>query len=359
MKKNVLAAFSLSAAILALTLSSAHAAESSEASVSPEQQAAKAAVSPAETKPVHALEFDIPTANVPAQLLLEPDDVIRLAVFNRPELTLSAPIQKNGTVTLPIVGEFHAAGRSVEELRQDVVKRFRESAGFAAVKLTVGDTLRMSVWKQVELTADLTIRSDGMLTFPLIGDIKAEGMGIAELTEIVRKKLSAYLRDPKVTLLPMNLNRNVVADAQVSILPEKLRDRTVAVLGEVDSPGLVPLRSTTRLVDVLAVARYKEGAELNNVIVIRSYKGEQPLYQALRIADYMDGKAFDQNVYLRSDDIVIVSKSRITKITDFIDKFFTRTRPIFDWWLVAQQARYAREAGEASRELNDLLRGKK
>jgi hypothetical protein len=69
-----------------------------------------------------------------------------------------------------------------------------------------------------------------------------------------------------------------------------------------------------------------------------------PEYKVLQIAAYLDGKATDQNIPLRPDDVIIVPKTTITKIGDFIDRFFVRTRPMLDWWSALQQARYAQDA---------------
>ena len=63
-----------------------------------------------------------------------------------------------------------------------------------------GDVLRVAVWKEPELTADVFVRLDGMITVPLAGDIRAAGKTTEQIAIEVRTRLRAFLEVPQVTV---------------------------------------------------------------------------------------------------------------------------------------------------------------
>jgi polysaccharide export outer membrane protein len=62
------------------------------------------------------------------------------------------------------------------------------------------DGVRVTVWKNPELSTDATVRPDGTITMPLVGDIRAAGRTPTQLKEDIARKLSAYLKDESATV---------------------------------------------------------------------------------------------------------------------------------------------------------------
>ena len=56
----------------------------------------------------------------------------------------------------------------------------------------------MIIWRHPDLTATVPVAADGTVTLPMVGDIEITGKTLADLREIVRKRLETYLRDPQV-----------------------------------------------------------------------------------------------------------------------------------------------------------------
>lgn len=299
-------------------------------------------------------ELDVAKANQPRPVEFQRDDMIKLMVWGYPELTHIATVQEDGTVTFPIVGEVAAVGRTARELREEIAQRFREFLSDEPVRIQREDILAMTVWGHEDLTHIAEVQMDGMITLPLIGPVHAAGKTINELRNAITIRMGRYVQDPQVSILPERLSKRTIANPQVSILPEQLRSRQVAVVGEVNIPGLYPIRGKLRVMEALALSHYKDSAELNSVVIIRDYDG-RPEYTVLKLKDFINRRAPDQNIYLQAGDIVIVPKTMIAKISDFIANFFTGTRGIFDWWIALQQARYADEFGKATERLNDTL----
>src|SRR3954470_11860330 len=82
------------------------------------------------------------------------------------------------------------------------------NAGPATVPYTIGpsDTLLISVWKEPDLTATLPVRPDGMISVPLLDDVKAAGLTPMELAASLREKLKRYVADPRVTVVVTQMN---------------------------------------------------------------------------------------------------------------------------------------------------------
>jgi len=86
--------------------------------------------------------------------------------------------------------------------------------------LGVEDKLSISVWKEPDLLRSVTVRPDGKITFPLIGDVQAAGRTPRGLTDEIAKALSKFIKEPVVT-----------------VIVEEINNYKVFVLGEVATQG--------------------------------------------------------------------------------------------------------------------------
>ena len=159
-----------------------------------------------------------------------------------------------------------------------------------------GDVLRISVWGYPELTNVITVRPDGMVSFPLIKEIKAMGMTPEELRQEINKQLC-----------------EVIKDAQISLIVINFRTINISVLGEVNKPGLYPL---TGRVDVLkaisAAGGLTDEAGLRNATIIRKSQEITPVdLEKLLIQNDLS-----QNYLLDTGDSLYIPKAfAITNIS--------------------------------------------
>jgi protein involved in polysaccharide export with SLBB domain len=301
-------------------------------------------------------EFDLAQATTAVEMRLQPLDSIKVSVWGYPDLDHTAVVQPNGKVTLPLSGEIDAAGATLGELRQRITERLKPFTQVAAPELRIGDTLLMEVWQHAELRATSVIDPLGMVTFPLVGSIRAVGRTVEDIRKDAEQRLRAHLREARATILPTYNNRRVLHDPYVSVLALQLEPRRVAVIGEVNLQGLMEIRGSLRLVEALARAQIRQTtAELNSIVVIRGSGGGTPQYRMIRINDFLDGRAPDQNIYLQNSDIIIVPKTIISRVGDFVEQFFTRTAPIFTWWSALNQATVAKDSAETTKLINESL----
>lgn len=307
-------------------------------------------------KAIHPL--DLSQANVEAPIKLDIDDVVKMVVLGYPELTHITKVQRDGRASLPLAGDVPAKGLTLDQLQGEVAKRLSSDFDTRPLQLRPEDTVKMEVWQNLELTHTAMVMNDGTLTFPLVGSIQTAGKTIDDIRKIAETRLAQYIRDPKVSMLPEHVGRrgHAIIDPQVSMLLEKTRDRTAAVIGEVQIQGLQPIQRGLRVLDALAQAHYIDAnVDLDSVVLIRNANGAAPEYSELHIGKFIAGKEPDQNPLVQADDIIIVPKNTITKVGDFIDRFFSRTKPVFDWWIGLEQSRYAEEYNRGAIRLDNLL----
>lgn len=298
----------------------------------------------------------IDEANKAQPFRVQPDDVLKLVALGYPELTHVAKVQPNGRVVFPLVGEVEVVGKTPSEIESAIREKLSQTGAVAPVKLQKDDSIKMVVWRQQELTHTAAVQEDGRVVLPIVGEIQAEGRTIEQVREEVTQKLSKHLQDPIVSILPVHLLKRTVPAGAVSILVQETRPRRVAVFGEVMVPGLHPMQGNLRVLEALARAHPKDTAHINNVVVIRIQGNDRAQYMVCRLADFVGASDLTQNIFLQDGDVIIVPKTAIAKVDDFIDKFFARTKPIFDWWISAVYARYALDISRTTVDINESIR---
>lgn len=166
----------------------------------------------------------------------------------------------------------------------------------AEYRLGSGDILTMTVWnyqqtdqsQQTQLI-EYAIRPDGKVAFPLVGEVKAEGLTSAELTTIITEAVGKYIKDPQVTL-------NVV----------KFRTVRVYVLGEITKPGLYEIERQHRLLDAIGLAgSYTKGAAKKNVFIYHKDQTGDPI--KANLLNLLNKGDMTQNYELVDGDVVYLS----------------------------------------------------
>lgn len=246
---------------------------------------------------------------------------------------------------------------TVEQLREIVKEKLQPYSEVSPKELRHGDSLSLRVWQHPDLSDISVIEPDGMVTLPLIGRLQAANRTVEDVTADATQGIQAFIRDAQVTVIPTFSGRRTLSDFEVSVLADKLAPREIAVIGEVASQGLIPINGSLRLVEALAIAGVDQiQANLNSVVVIRNTQSDSPSFQSMRIGDFLDGTAPDQNIYLQNDDIVIVPRTFIAQVGIFVEQFFARTVPVFNFWTAIHSASVAREAAKSVELINESLR---
>lgn len=151
------------------------------------------------------------------------------------------------------------------------------------------DVLRIFIWKEIELTQDLTVMPDGRITFPLIGEIEAEGKNVSDLKRTISEKLKRYVTAPEVTVIVRESN-----------------SRPIYLIGRVTRPGPYALGANTTVLQALSMAGgFAEWADEKNIKIIRRDQGKE-VQLHFNYRDFIGGRNPDQNVLLKPHDTIVV-----------------------------------------------------
>ena len=163
------------------------------------------------------------------------------------------------------------------------------SAKPASYMIGPGDVLEISVWKDDSLSRNVIVPPDGVVSFPLIGDIDVSNMTVTVLRETVRKRLSEY-----------------VPDATVTVLLTQINSLKAYVIGKVNRPGQFPIGLDTTVMQVLSIAGgLNPYADEGKIHVLRQ-TGKETVRLPFDYADVIKGKKLEQNIQLKSGDVVVV-----------------------------------------------------
>jgi polysaccharide export outer membrane protein len=156
------------------------------------------------------------------------------------------------------------------------------------------DQLNIIVWRNTELSANVTVRPDGRISVPLVDDVLAAGKSPGELAKEVEQTLARVVRDPSVTVIVSGF-QGVYADQ-------------IRIVGEATRPQAVPFRQNMTILDVMIQAGgLTDFADGNAAVLVRGAEGGKQY--SVRLKDLLKRGDISANVQVRPGDIVIVPQS--------------------------------------------------
>jgi len=157
-------------------------------------------------------------------------------------------------------------------------------------RIGIGDVLEISVWRNTDLDKNVIVRPDGVISYPLIGDIPAVGLSLTELDDRITEALTDYVRNPVV-----------------SVAVQRFGGTKVVILGEVKTPGVYSPPGGGNIIDVIALAGgFTDHAVKRGTFLIRGGLAAPEVYR-LNLARVFKGD-LSQNLSVQSNDIIYVPK---------------------------------------------------
>jgi len=151
------------------------------------------------------------------------------------------------------------------------------------------DVLTIVVWREKDLSSDVTVRPDGRITLPLINDVVAQGLTPDQLRDQLKAQFDKY-----------------VEDSSVSVVVKQINSRKVFITGMVGKAGAYPLVSTMTVLQLISMAGgLNEFARAKEIVVMRTENGA-PKAIKFNYEDVRKGRKLQQNIELRPGDTVLV-----------------------------------------------------
>lgn len=178
---------------------------------------------------------------------------------------------------------------SVETLANHQQTNQAESASSDSYIIGPGDILSIDVWKEPELSKQVSVRLDGKISLPLVNDFEAAGLSCKEVQEQLKVKYADYVAVPEVSV---NLVQSL--------------SKKIYILGQINRPGEYPLQKQMTIVQAISLAGgLGQWADTSDIRLIRKIKGTEKTFRV----DYdaiVSGEDLSQNVQLRPDDTIFV-----------------------------------------------------
>ncbi len=150
------------------------------------------------------------------------------------------------------------------------------------------DMLNISVWKEPDLTASVPVRSDGMISVPLLNDVQASGLTPMQLSALLTQKLKQYITAPRVTVVVTQTNSH-----------------RIYIVGEVLRSGPLPLLHEMTALQAVATAGLTQFANEKRIYILRveNGKAEKITFNYKRA---IRGEDMSQNIVLKPEDTIVV-----------------------------------------------------
>lgn len=246
---------------------------------------------------------------------IDVQDRLSIAFPYHPQFNVSTLVRADGKISLPLVGEVKIAEKTISAVTEELNKRYATYIKKPSVTVSLEEfNIRIDELKKAITTAPrgqskiAPITPDGRVGFPIIGNVDAAGLTVAQLEQIINDRYAKYVNDLQVTLILLEIHNN-----------------KLYVYGEVNAPGVYDLQGRLNLAQALGQAGgFKNSANLEEVLVFRNNGLLKPMAYRVDLKRLLDtGKMYD-DLYLQPSDIVYVPKGSLDNINDLIAKVFTK-----------------------------------
>lgn len=235
-------------------------------------------------------------------------------------LSREVVVQPDGLITLPLAGRVPAAGRQLVALQEDLEERYKKFYNVPAITVTpvVLNTRLEDLLETVDGRGGnlggrqiaATVTPAGTIQLPALGDVYVQGLSLAEAGREIDARYAM-----------------VIPGVSVTVALQQRAPRFIYVLGEVGTPGQFEMRGPTTLMQAIALAgSWTNGANLRQVVVFRRGDDWRLMATMVDVRGALYGKrpVPADEIWLNDNDIVLVPKSPIEVLDDFIEQVFTR-----------------------------------
>ena len=187
--------------------------------------------------------------------------------------------------------EYHKAGHASSHSGDGAGDTAARPATPSDYRIGTEDVLGILFWREMEMSGDVTVRPDGMITLPLLGDVRAVGLSTDQLRDILQKNAA-----------------KILTDANVTVVVRQINSRKVYVTGQVGMSGAYPLIGPRTVLQAIAMAggltEYAKGEE---ILIVRGSMTFKFNYK-----EVLHGRKLEQNIQLQPGDQVLGPETTVT-----------------------------------------------
>lgn len=247
------------------------------------------------------------------------NDEINVDFYYHPQLNRTVVVRPDGKITLPIKGDFTAAGLKPTELAAVIKKTYSDILNDPVVTVSVNKysskifELQKAITNAPRGQAKLvTIGPDGNVYLPLLRGLKASGKTIDELRDLIN-----------------NEYRHEFNNLTVSILIERIVGNRIFIFGEVQRPGAIPVDKPMTVVQAIAASGgVLPTGSLEYVKLMYWNDKNEPVLKTINLKSVMSDLRLEEDMIIPNNSVIFVPKTTIAKMNQWVDQYI---RQLFLW----------------------------
>ena len=196
-----------------------------------------------------------------------------------------------GIIGIGILLIYHSVAYPQTEKEALIKKQAQAEVAADSENYIIGseDILYIHIWKEEHLSRTVPVRRDGIISLPLVDEIKAEGLTPLQLKEILAQRFKEFIGDPNITVMVMEAN-----------------SFKIYVSGQIRNPGVYRLRSETSLLQIIPMAGgFTDWANQKKILIIRKEGGKEKRI-TVNYKKIVKGEDLGSNIILKAGDTIIV-----------------------------------------------------
>jgi polysaccharide export outer membrane protein len=296
----------------------------------------------------HFPEHEVVQLPAPAATVATPEPAYALAIGD--ELTVRFPhqfemsenlvIPPDGRISLPLIGEVVVLRRALPDVQAELRRRYASleydpatQPGDKRYFISSSDELEIRFREAREFDNTVIVRPDGKISLPLVKTVHAEGKTPEQLEAELIEGYRRFLKEPDLVVIvrKFTTDRYRVGSGSarpgaknlddVTVIVKSVAPRFVFVGGEVARPGAIPYSADlSTLRAIVSAGGALRSAQLGHVLVLRKAAAEPPTATFLNLRSDLAAQRIN-DLPLRPWDVVMVPKTTIVKVNDFVDQY--------------------------------------
>lgn len=280
---------------------------------------------------------DAPAASAPAAVpyTFMLGDELDVKIADAPQYDQTVKVTPDGKVNLNVIGTVFVAGRSPENVQNEIRLRYSALAGSDKGReylIHANDELDVKFPYYPQFNDQIRVRPDGKIQLQLAGTLQAEGMTPEELEHELRLRYSRYLKEPELSVIVRTATSQVVRTAAGSgrgglaglepvVIVRSFQTPQVFVTGEVGRPGMIPFTTGLTLLQALAEAGgHLPSGDVTKIVIMRKSAAQTAdlirpgLTKTFRSAPTLD-------IDLQPYDVVILPPTKAQNVAENLDRY--------------------------------------
>jgi protein involved in polysaccharide export with SLBB domain len=275
------------------------------------------------------------SGSIAAAYRITAGDELDIQVNDAPQYDQTTKVRPDGKITLNVVGSFDVAGRSPEQVQDEIRERYKALSGSDQAReylIHANDGLEVKFPYYQQLNEEMKVQPDGKIRLQLVGTIRAEGLSPEELEHELEQRYAQFLKEPELTVIVRTATSQMVRTAagarrgdlaglQPIVMVRSFQEPQVFVGGEVARAGMIHYTPGLTLLQALTAAggNLPSGDVTKLVVLRRATAATSNVLRPNLTKTFRTAPTHD--IVLEPFDVVLLPPSKAQSVAEAMDKY--------------------------------------